>query len=244
MRKARRFVFLSLLIAMGMLTCVPSVWAQRGGPSGRGGSVIDLLFRDDIRQEIELVDEQESQLRELGSTMRDSMRSVFGEIRQLPEEERRDAMMAKMQELRETAENDLKEILLDHQFKRLQQLQFQSRLESRGAGNALQSDEMREKLNLTNEQLEQLQEITEKAQEELTAKIREATLEAREKVLSVLTPEQRATFDEIAGDSFSFRNNRGRGFRGGFGNRDRRGERRDDRQQRRGRRPTNDDEGE
>lgn len=184
-----------------------------GGPGGGGG--LELLFRDDIREEIELVDEQMDEIREAGEEMRQSMRSVFQDAQDLPEDERRDFFREKMQEGQEQMQVKLKEILLDHQFKRLEQLALQTRLQRGGAANALESDELRDKLNITEDQMAEMQLLAEEAQEELQKKIQEATLEARNKVLSVLTPEQRATFDEMVGEEYQFQN-RGRFGRGGF----------------------------
>jgi hypothetical protein len=184
-----------------------------GGPpmmGPGGGTGLELLFSPDVREEIELVEEQEEQLRDLQNKMRDGMRSVFTEIRDLPEEERRDAMMARMQEQQESIKKEMESILLDHQLERLKQLQLQSQLQG-GAANALASNDVREALGLTDEQLEEMRQVASEAEAELREQIRKATEEARSKVLDVLTAEQRAKWEQMTGASFNFQN------RGPFG---------------------------
>ncbi len=198
-----------------------------GGPRGffgpGGGTGLELLYSAEVRDEIELVEEQEEQLRELGNRLRDEMRSVFGELRELPAEERRDAMMAKFEAQRERVQQELGNILLDHQMERLDQLQLQARLQRGGAADALGSTEIREKLGLTDDQLEQMRQTAAVAEQELRETIRKATEEARNKVLSVLTPDQRATWEAMTGTSFEFENNRRGGRRGGISQRSRQG---------------------
>ena len=132
-------------------------FGRGGGPPGffgpGGGTGLELLFSADVREEIELIEDQEDQLRELGGQMRDEMRSMFGELRDLPPDERREAMQARMEGQRERVKQELANILLDHQMERLEQLQLQARLQRGGAADALGSAEIREKLGLTDDQL-------------------------------------------------------------------------------------------
>ena len=200
----KQFGSLLLIFVVSSLVIHSESFAQRGGPVGRGNSLFELLFQPDVKQELELVEEQDEQIRELGKAMRESIRSYFGEIRDLPGEERREAIMSYIQEERAKAEDKLEGILLEDQFARLKQLQFQSRVQRGGASRALQTEELREKLKLTEEQISTIQTTSDKAQAELREKIQQATQEAREKILAVLTPDQLAIFNELAGTTFTF----------------------------------------
>ena len=142
----KQFGSLLLIFVVSSLVIHSESFAQRGGPVGRGNSLFELLFQPDVKQELELVEEQDEQIRELGKAMRESIRSYFGEIRDLPGEERREAIMSYIQEERAKAEDKLEGILLEDQFARLKQLQFQSRVQRGGASRALQTEELREKL--------------------------------------------------------------------------------------------------
>jgi hypothetical protein len=187
------------------------------GPGG--GTGLELVFSDDVRNEIELVEDQEVQLRALADKMRQEMRSAFSDLQELPEEERREAMMARMDEQRQKAQKEMESILLDHQLARLKQLQLQSRLQRGGAADALASDDLRQALGLTDEQLEKMRQVAAEADAELRETVRKATEQARNKVLEVLSAEQRAKWEEMTGSSFSFENSGpfGRGGRGGRG---------------------------
>lgn len=236
--KIRRMCLVSIGATIGFALLTSDATAQRGGPFGGGpfgrGGGMEILFQDSVRNEIELVDEQEQQLRELFGSMREGMQSVFEEIRDLPREERREAMMARMQEQQDKLREQMNEILLPHQVERLEQLMLQRRFQGGNAADALASSDIREKLGLSDEQIALMRETAEEAAQELREKIQRANEEAREKVLAILTPEQRATWDQLMGDSFQFEEGgrfgrRGPGggpggpggrFRGGPGRRD------------------------
>ena len=177
------------------------------------------LFDPQVREELGIVDEQVEQLRAIGEKMRESMQSQFQGLRDLPDEERR-AAFEKIREEMQTRIQDIQKevdgILLPQQRDRLAQIQFQDQVRRSGS---LNSDTLKEKLGITDEQQERLDKLAEEANKEMEAKIAKARTEAREKVLSGLTPEQQATFKKLFGDEFQ-RQNRfggpgGPGGRGG-----------------------------
>ena len=207
----------------------------RGGPGGMfggGDGVLGLLQRDEVRQEIQLVDEQQQQLDKLGDELRDEirteMRDMFGQMRDLDDDERRerfDEIRARMEEIRKDAESRVEKVLLPHQFERLKQIDVQARLQRQGAG-ALTSGQLAETLSLTPDQQEKLQARAEEVQREMDEQIRQLRADARNKLLEVLTAEQRAKLDALMGEQFDVPD-QGFGFRGRGGRFDRgdRGER-------------------
>lgn len=204
----KKLVFLTLLATCCLAAetfAQPGGRGRGGGFFGRGGGTTELLMRDEVREEIMLVDDQVEQLEEVQSSFRDEIRSVFTEMR----EEGgggfdREKIMEVMQEKRAELETKVNDILLPHQLDRLKQLSVQSRMRRGGAQNALESDEARDRLGISDEQLDEIREVAEKAQEEMQEKVAKLQKEAREKVLAVLTPEQRELWKEMIGDDFTF----------------------------------------
>jgi Spy/CpxP family protein refolding chaperone len=192
-----------------------------GGPFG-GGGTLGLVMREEVQQELQIVDEQREQVEALADEtrdqMRDEMRDLWGQLRDLSEEERRakfDEIRGRMEAMNADLEGRLKKVLLPHQFERLKQIDVQVRVQQRGA-SALTSGDVAEALNLSDEQREKLEQRAEEVQQELRDKMRELQLEARNKMLEVLTTEQRAKLDELMGDAFELREGDSRFGRGGF----------------------------
>lgn len=206
----------------------------RGGPGGPGGffgggGTIGLIQQQDVQQEIELTEDQQTELRTLAETMREEvgeeMRGMFQGMRDLSDEERD----AKMQEIRtrfeqigKDAEERMQKVLLPHQFDRLKQIDLQSRVQ-RGGASALSEGELADTLGLSESQRDQLREKQEQVQKELDEKISQLRVDARNQLLEVLTPEQRAKLQGMMGADFALQEPQfgppggrgGRGFGGG-----------------------------
>ena len=180
---------------------------------------------EEVRAEIELVEEQEAELRAMQEEIRDEMRGrmqeVFAGMRDLSQEERRERMedvRAEMELIRADVEERVGSVLMPHQMERLQQLQLQQQLQSGGSG-ALTRGRLADELGITEQQQEEMRAKAAEAQATLQAKIAELRREAREEVLSVLTSDQRARLDAMTGEAFDFpeRDPRADGRRGGRG---------------------------
>jgi Spy/CpxP family protein refolding chaperone len=217
----------SSALSFALLLCVSASAQPPGGPGGfggpfGGGGMLGLIMRDEVHQELQLVDEQVDQITTIAEEARDQMRNeireLFGQMRDLSDEERR----ARFGEIREQfeamnaeLEGRLKKVLLPHQFERLKQIDLQVRVQQRGA-SALTTGELAEALQLSDEQRAKLEKRAEEVQQELRDKMRELQLEARNKLLEVLTPEQRAKLEEMMGDAFQLQDDGRRFGRGGF----------------------------
>ena len=170
-----------------------------GGPGGfGGGGMLGLVMRDDVQQELQLVDEQLEKVSGVADEMRDQMREelgdLFAQMRDLDDEERQERfaeIRERVESINADMEKRLKKLLLPHQFDRLKQISVQTRVQQMGAA-ALTSGELAETLGLTNAQREKLEQRQEEVQQELQEQIRQLRLEARNKILQVLTAEQRA----------------------------------------------------
>jgi Spy/CpxP family protein refolding chaperone len=239
--------WLQLVTAVSVMLCVltAGALAQRGGGGGfrgggfggpggfrgpfGGGGLVGLAMRDDVQQELQLVDEQQEKVAEVvdetRNQMRDELRDLFSQMGDLSDEERQDRfdqIRSKVEAINASMEKRLKKVLLPHQFDRLKQIELQARIQQRGAA-ALTSGELAEALDLTEAQREKLEQRAEEVQQELQEQIRQLQVEARNKILAVLLPEQRAKLDSMMGDQFDsldqipgFGGPGGRGGRGGF----------------------------
>jgi hypothetical protein len=221
----RRFSIASLA-CVAVLTIPGLVFAQGGGfrgGFGGGGGVLGLLYRDDVRQDLQLVDEQQEKVEALAEEIRtelqDEMRDMFRGMQDLSDEERQqqfEKIRERMEDVNADAEKRLKKVLLPHQFDRLKQIDVQMRVQQQGAG-ALTSGELAETLDLTESQRERLEERAAEVEQELQEKISQLRIEARNKLLDVLTAQQRAKLESLMGDDFAATDQPGFGRRGGRG---------------------------
>src|SRR5688572_30749150 len=69
----------------------PPAFGGPGGPGGffGGGGVLGLVARDEVQQELQLVDEQKDKVRGITDEMRNKVREMFGQMRDLSDDERR-----------------------------------------------------------------------------------------------------------------------------------------------------------
>jgi Spy/CpxP family protein refolding chaperone len=202
----------------------PGGFGGPGGPGGffGGGGILGLAARDEVQQELQLVDEQKDKVRAIAddarNRARDEMRGIFEQLRDLNDEERRakfEEIRTKLEAMNADMEKELDKVLLPHQLERLKQIDLQNKIRQRGS-SALTSGDVASALNLTDEQRQKLEKRAAEVQEELQTKIRKLQAEARQKMIDVLTPEQQAQLQKMMGDNFDLRDQGFGGFRGRF----------------------------
>lgn len=229
MKRDKRFFGIAMFLSLAILTSPGLIFAQGGGfrgGFGGGGGVLGLLYRDDVRQDLQLVDEQQEKVDALSDEIRtelqDEMREMFRGMQDLSDEERQqqfEKIRERMEDVNADAEKRLKKVLLPHQFDRLKQIDVQMRVQQQGA-EALTSGALAETLDLTESQRERLEERAAEVEQELQEKIGQLRIEARNKLLDVLTAEQRAKLESLMGDDFAATDQAPgfgrRGGRGGF----------------------------
>lgn len=227
LRSAVAFVF-----AVAVLSSLAAdANAQRRGGFGQSDE-FSLLRSSQVQEELDLMDDQKEQIKELEQEMRASMREMFSSNRQdwsgKSAEERREMwteIQGKMKAQMEEMKPKLNEVLLPVQQKRLGELAFQSQIQrSGGMLSERGSSVLKEKLNITDEQFEAMKKKAEEARKTFEEKVAKLRRQAEAEVLSVLTEQQRSEYKALQGDSFEFSNNRGgnarnrgndRGGRGG-----------------------------
>ena len=224
---------------------VSNLHAQRGG--GRfggfggggfggfgGGGSLELLAREDMQKELELLDDQIAEIEEAREDQRDAVREAFsgfgrGGNRGGGNRDRQgggdrgqrqggEDRFARFREMREKMEKQVKEsidkILLPHQSKRLTQLALQRSLRGGAAqaAAALSSGDLAEDLKVSESQGEKLQEKARSIEEKLRKEIAKLRKKAQEELVSSLTPAQQREFKEMVGKPFTFAEpERGRG---------------------------------
>jgi Spy/CpxP family protein refolding chaperone len=178
--------------------------APGGGPGGFGGgfgSLADVLRRQDVRTDLELLDDQVAQLEKLAEGRREQMRELFSGLRDVPQEERGAKMRELVQKAQKDLEADVGKILLPHQMKRAKQLVTQ--MQMRG-GRGMLSEPIAQDLGLTDAQKEQLQAKSAQLEEEVRKKLAELRAQSQNELLKVLTPAQQAKWKEMVGEPFEF----------------------------------------
>ena len=235
----------------------PGGFRMMGGGGGMGPA--GLLMMEEVREELKLSEEQVEELNTLREqAMGDTPRPQ--DWRGLSDEERREAfgkLQEQMQKAGETMNSKLEEVLDPDQYDRLLGLYAQ-----RSPAEALTNKTIAEKLGLNDEKVNKLKEVQEELQASMRERFRDGgrgeggergegggdfrermaqmQKENEEKLLAVLSEEEKKKFEELKGEKFEFPERRGFGFGGAGGDRggdrgDRGGERGGDRQRGEGR---------
>ncbi|MCD0457944.1 hypothetical protein LOC72_00555 [Roseiconus lacunae] len=202
-----------------------------GGPGGGfgGSSVLGLLQIDEVKEEIDLLPDQE---KAIGKINEGRPRMERGERGQDVD---RDAMRERFEKFREEltafgkkADEQLEEVLDPMQMERLQQIEVQIA----GIG-ALRIERVAKALSLSEADQKKIEETMQKGREEMMGNMREmfqsgdregvrekmeaARKELEEKVLNELTSDQKKKFDALKGKPFEMPERQGFGGRGGRG---------------------------
>jgi Spy/CpxP family protein refolding chaperone len=177
-----------------------------------------LLQRPDVQRELNLTEQQKTQIRQ----MQEAMRTAWQETRNLPPQERRQ----KMEELRQ--KNDPTKVLNETQKKRLRELELQAM-----GPMAFLQPEVADELKLTQEQRSRLQGIVMQQMQQLrelwqgggfgqgqgAQNFQQIREQMEKQMLEVLTPAQRQQWQQMQGKPFQFEGGRPMfwGGMGGFG---------------------------
>ena len=201
LRQAASFVLFGSLIS---LSAVPA-HAQRGGGWGRMFQLpaVTLAQLDAVQEDLKLSDEQKKQVAELNEKLNEERRELFSGGQGGDREQFR----AKWTKFNADATNSFNEILDDAQEKRAQEIFIQV-----NGPAVLVQESVSESLKITDEQKEQMQDVLAASRdefmdaglrdmdrEEAAKKIAELNASRDEKLLAVLTEDQRAEFKKMQG---------------------------------------------
>jgi hypothetical protein len=166
----------------------------------------------DLAKELKVTDEQTAKLDTIVSRLRQETSSAARLERPAagePQEQLQRRLLERIQTraaMYERAKNDIAAVLSPEQVARVEQISLQSRMRTTGMARGLTEEPTVQFLSLTPDQVVRLKEAETAAQEqfrkeydELRERQKQSLAEARKKVLSVLSPEQRATYEKLVG---------------------------------------------
>jgi hypothetical protein len=213
MMRATFKVFLALGLA-ALLASPALAQGQRKGGFGRGGGMFGgpggLVSNKSVQKELKLTDDQAKKATEAVQAVREKHQEEFQGLRDLSPEERGE----KMRELTKTMNDEqmkaLADILNADQIKRLKQISLQAR------GNQAFADaEVQKDLKLTDDQKDKIKTINEDFGQEMRSlfqsggdfqenqkKMASMRKEAMDKVVAVLTDDQKKAWKDMTGEPF------------------------------------------
>jgi Spy/CpxP family protein refolding chaperone len=190
------------LVILGVGASSALAQPPRGGRGGAGmGGPMMLLNQPSVQQELKITDEQKQQIHEAAT----KLRQHAGDLQNLDQTERQQ----KMQEMAREGERTVARILHRDQMKRLKEITLQVQ-----GARAFNNPDLAKALDLTDEQKEkikaaeggrgqrpQIQPGTDPQEaQKRFEEMRKANLE---KVMSILTPQQKAKYREMTGEPFT-----------------------------------------
>lgn len=168
---------------------------------GIEGSTLGLLSDSEIRGDLEMLDDQYEQLKELNTAIQ---QRAADQVRQLDFSDREN-LASQIRSIRDRAASDLNGVLLPHQIERLQQIGMQAQLRRRSLVEILTSDPVKTKFKISDDQSSELKTREKEIEEELQREIAKLRERAREKLLATLRPTQKEAVEKMLGDSFEFK---------------------------------------
>lgn len=200
-----RFLGVALLVVgLVAVSAADSAWAQgrgrgQGGPGGPGGMFgggaggsLFLLMNPQVREQLELSDDQIAKLEDMQADFQAEMRDMFQGGRGGGGADMRE----KIQEMAADMQKDVDKVLLRHQRDQLAAMQASMTMRRGGASGVLSDPGLVKQLGLSEEEA---REFREKA-EELRAKQEEEITKLRERyndrIIALLPKEAQATMRE------------------------------------------------
>jgi RNA polymerase sigma factor (sigma-70 family) len=196
-----------------------------GGDGGSFGSCkLAPLTQKAVQQELKLTREQQKKLQDLQARQQEGLRRVIAGLRPETFLQDADALQKKLEELGTKAEKAVDDLLTGDQRARLKEISLQQR-----GGHALTDAEVAEALQLTEEQRQKVQAIQADAAKEMQGlgaremqglfqspspvamqnayqriakKMEEITKDTGDKLLDLLTTDQKAKWKELTGKPF------------------------------------------
>jgi Spy/CpxP family protein refolding chaperone len=206
--------FGKMVLACGMVALIAAPAMAQGGRGMGGGGGVMLLSNKSVQGEIKATSEQVEKLNALGEKLGTKQREEGAKLRDLDQAEQQ----TKRQELNRTMMAEVKtgitEILKPEQVKRFEQLQLQQ------AGvMAFATPRVQEGLKITAEQKTKISDVNQEYQPKMREifgtlqndreagmkKLAELRKEQTEKVMAVLTAEQRTSYKEMTGEPFEIK---------------------------------------
>ena len=168
-----------------------------------------------VQQELKLSEEQVKKIEDTANEIREKHQAELEPLRQLDRQEQRQKAAPIRRKIADETRQALAGVLQPEQQKRLKQIELQQR-----GARAFQEPKVQDSLKLTDEQKGKINTINEDAARkrrearqgagrgnspETRSKLTALRKESMEKALAVLTPEQKTTWEEMAGKPFEIK---------------------------------------
>ena len=164
-----------------------------------------MLALQQVQEELELSKDQLKQIAEVRASSTKHTQEIYKEMQQVAPEKRGEFYREMIEVHRENMEKEFTAILLAHQKKRLDQIQYQLQGKSQGT-YALQNPRLAKALGITDEQIKEMRQKALEANRTLAAEYQRMRRESQEKILEdVLTKEQKKRLEELSGKSFEWK---------------------------------------
>lgn len=229
----KRFAVAALTLTL-VAVAATSSQAQQRGPGGRGGFGMGgpaILGIPTVQDELKLTDEQRGKVETMMTGLREEMTGLRDKLSDVAPEERFARMREMMEEANAKVRKDVAAMLDSDQMKRFEQLELQVRGLDAFADAKVQealkvAEEQKTKIGaLMTEMAEKRQSIMQEAQGDFQGamtKFRELQDSTREKVMALMSDDQKAKYKELIGEPFempAFGGGRGPGAGAGGGRR-------------------------
>ena len=172
--------------------------------AGVSTNSVGWLDDDDILNELDIVEDQRARLREIREQEMKKRQDFFNTIRGMEPNKIGEFVREFGTMLKADIDQQVADVLLPHQVKRLDQLRLQTSMRGMGA-RALETESLVKALGITDEQKQQLREKEREVREDLQKKLEQLRKEAQEEVLTVLTDAQRKKLSEMLGEDYEFK---------------------------------------
>lgn len=183
--------------------------------AGGAPDMMGLLHNKSVREEIELVDEQYQKMqdyyRKSQQEINQAVKAMMKPVKSGDGKINRSVQLQgkKLKELIEKqkaeTEKKLKELLLPHQLKRLEQVSNQVTIKNMGTLNSLVRGKLKDELELTDEDIKRLKERSAKIEKKLQEDIAKLREKAKKDLLGELSSRQRNKLNELLGDRFEYK---------------------------------------
>jgi Spy/CpxP family protein refolding chaperone len=226
-----------LMVAVAVIATAATSAARAQGPGGGrgmgggpgGGDPAFLIIAEPVQKELELSDEQKASIQKFRDDMMADGQNFFSQLQGLSPDE----IQKKMQERGKENRKKIADILLPPQMERLDEITIQF-----AGPAALNRDEVAEKVGLSGDQKGKIKDIADdtrqkmfdmfssfggppaddKERQERREKMTKLNTEQNDKIMGVLTGDQKTKFEQLKGKTFDTSSVQfGRGFGRGPG---------------------------
>jgi hypothetical protein len=200
-----------MAVGLALLWAVPALPQPFNVRAGIAGGLARLLESEKIQKELGLTPDQVAKGKELNQHFRERLKQEKKKVQDLKQEDRAEAYQAALKKLAEETNKAVAEILKPAQLKRLKEIELQVR-----GSLAFNDPEIEKKLQLTDDQKDQIRTILKDARKDfqdliknpgpkIDEAVKKATVlnnETLQRIRGLLTAEQRKTWADLTGKRF------------------------------------------